>query len=147
MTVIMKERENGRLRVMLDTGQESRVEQHHKDSVNVNKIIAKYRKTGLFPHRTDVPRYGDFSSVDDFHGAQNRIRQAEEDFLKLPAEIRKRFDNDPGELVEFVNDPQNAEEAIRLGLLPNPENAAPAEPQRPKPPVETPVEPAGNPTE
>ena len=65
--------------------------------------------------------YGDFTNIEDFHNANNRIIQAREDFLALPSEIREQFDNDPGQLVEFINDPDNIEEAQEMGLLPGKE--------------------------
>jgi len=39
----------------------------------------------------------------------------------LPAKIRIRFDNSPGNLVRFVGDPANLREALKLGLTKLPE--------------------------
>jgi hypothetical protein len=38
-------------------------------------------------------------------------------FEDLPAEVRFRFDNKPAELLKFMSDPANADEAIDLGLF------------------------------
>ena len=116
-----------RKRVQIKFTQESKTEQSHMAALNVNKIVAKYQKTGLLPNRQGKePMYGDFTGIEDFHTCQNRIAQAKTDFMSLPSDIRERFHNDPGELVQFINDPDNIEEARELGLLPYQE-ATPAE--------------------
>lgn len=142
MQIITTERENGTKRVRIKLDPESKVEQNHRERVNINSIVAKYKRTGLFPQRNDRPRYGDFTGLTDFHEAQTRIVAAEQDFLLLPAEIRNRFGNDPGQLIQFINDPENEAEARRIGLLPK----LPAEPAGPEitpleatPASETPV--------
>ena len=65
------------------------------------------------------PQYGDFTTVADFHAAQNIIAEATQSFDLLPAALRKRFDNDPAKLLEFLEDDSNREEAIKLGLVSN----------------------------
>jgi len=111
-----------RKRVQIKFKQESKTEQSHMAALNVNKIVAKYQKTGLLPNRQGKePMYGDFTGIEDFHTCQNRIVEAKRDFMSLPSDIRERFHNDPGELVQFINDPDNIEEARELGLLPYPE--------------------------
>jgi hypothetical protein len=45
-------------------------------------------------------------------------------FEDLPAEVRFKFDNKPAELLKFMSDPANADEAIDLGLF------KPSEPPR-----------------
>ena len=41
--------------------------------------------------------------------------------MEIPAIIRKRFDNDPYQFLEFMENPENIEEARQLGLAPMPE--------------------------
>ena len=41
--------------------------------------------------------------------------------MALDANVRKRFHNDPAELIDFVSDEKNRDEAVRLGLLQIPE--------------------------
>ena len=53
------------------------------------------------------PRYGDFSGINDYHEAVNRLAQAEDDFMALPASVRAACDNDPGLFLEYVNDPEH----------------------------------------
>lgn len=66
---------------------------------------------------TSLALYGDFSDVDDYHTMMNKIISAQEAFQELPVNIKKRFDQDPGKLIDFLNNPENREEAERLGLV------------------------------
>lgn len=129
----------------------SLTEQAHLNDADVNTIIARHRKTGQVPIFTGKqPTYGDFSGVVDFQDSLNRIAQAEQDFMSLPSKIRNKFKNDPGQLIEFVNDPANEQECYELGLIPYPDDyvppAAPEEPvgsvgEQVKPQQETVVQP------
>ena len=45
--------------------------------------------------------------------------------IHLSAEVRDRFQNDPGRFLEFANDASNYEEALKMGLaIKRPEKAA-----------------------
>ena len=46
----------------------------------------------------------------------NVIRAAEEAFAAMPAEVRDRFQKDPGRFLEFANDASNYDEALKMGL-------------------------------
>lgn len=96
----------------------SLTEQSHVASCDINTIMSRYEKQGVVPSGPDgQPFFGDFSNVPDFHTAQNALIQAENSFNQLPAKLRKRFDNDPGELLKFLADKNNRKEAIELGLI------------------------------
>ena len=99
----------------------SRVEQNHRDEVNINSIMDRFKVTGQLPVSNRPALYGDFSTVDSFQTCQEALTKAEQDFMALPAKIRKRFDNDPAQLIDFVKDEANTEEAIELGIIPRPE--------------------------
>jgi len=93
--------------------------QSDKDSTDINIIMKRYEKTGLI---TDLlgnqrtPHYGDFSEVGDFHQLQNTLAKVTQAFSVLPAEVRSKFNNDPAEIIEFLNDENNDAEALKLGL-------------------------------
>lgn len=101
----------------IDTGP-GITEQHHKERVDVNNIINKYALTGQLPNGNspDLGVYGDFTDVGDFLSAKLRVIEAENAFMQLDAKVRQRFQNDPAQLLTFIQDPQNLEEAIKLGL-------------------------------
>lgn len=99
----------------------SLTQQHFRNETDINAIMLKYRTTGFLVDpltpRTKVPMYGDFSGVPDYQTAHIMIAQAKEAFEALPSYLRKRFNNDPRQFVEFCNDPANAEEMLKLGIL------------------------------
>lgn len=53
---------------------------------------------------------------------------AQEQFAALSSKIRKRFNNDPVELLKFVSDAKNLEEMYELGLAVKPAPIADSEP-------------------
>lgn len=107
-------------------------QQHFKDECDVNNIMKKYANTGLLPEVAGS-FYDEAPDVTDYQSLQNYLLDAEDKFMSLPSLIRKRFDNDPGLLINFLNDDNNLDEAIQLGLVKAPvkesEAVAPAEPQ------------------
>lgn len=110
--------------------------QSFKEECDINNIMAKYQRTGALSWLAKYDgQYGDFSAF-DFMDAQLTVAKAKEMFGALPSSVRKRFQNDPAEFLDFMSRTENAEEAIKLGL-------ATAKPT----PVETAVPPAaGTPT-
>lgn len=91
--------------------------QHFKNEVDINTIMRRYVKTGALPQMIrDNAAYGDFSNVPSYHEAQNIIIKAYEQFNALDVDVRKRFKNDPAEMLAFVSDPSNKEEMYELGL-------------------------------
>jgi len=93
----------------------------HKEA-NINRIMKKYRRTGLLgdPLQLRNMKYGDFATGNDFSDMYMRVKDAQFEFNSLPAKIRNRFNNDPAQLVDFINDPKNDAEAIELGLRAKP---------------------------
>ena len=118
MTIEESIRENGSKRVKIIIDGESKTEQSHKDVTNINKIME--RATRGIPPRVAAGNglYGDFSSGMDLQDVMNRVTDAKRDFMSLPSHVRKRFDNDVVQLLDFISDPSNNEEAVSLGLLP-----------------------------
>ena len=92
-------------------------EQAHKKECDVNHIIAKYDRTGLLSHVQQIEaRYGDVTGV-DFRTAQDLYLNAQKMFGSLPADIKKRFNQSAGDFLEFMENPNNRDEAIKLGLI------------------------------
>lgn len=118
-----------RVRVTVDCGGVSKTEQSHKKACDINNIVKRYIKTGLLKQRLSKGVYGDFSSIEDYQTCMNKIIDAQQDFMAVPSNIRKRFDNDPGKLIEFISDDDNYDEAIKLGLVPEPVEVQEPEPE------------------
>lgn len=99
----------------------SRTKQDQKDAADIHKILERYTRTGQIPQNTLDPMYGDFSQITDFREARNSLIEAENTFYGLPSEIRTKFKNDPANMIDFLSDETNREEAIKLGLVTRPE--------------------------
>jgi len=95
----------------------SLAQQHYKDECDINNILRQFNITGLLPESPLSPRYGDFTGIGDYHTALNRVIAAQDEFEALPAQIRARFDNDPAQLIEFLQNSDNRPEAEELGLV------------------------------
>lgn len=110
----------------------SRAKDSMREECDINNIVKKHRQTGILQHVSGrTPQFGDFSEVSDYQTALNQVMAAQESFMALPASVRSRFGNDPGQFLAFVGDPNNREEAIKLGLVtppatPTAESADPA---------------------
>lgn len=112
--------------------------QSFKDECDINTIVKRFGLTGELPSNVRMPTYGDFTGLMDYQQAQNALIAARDAFLAMPAEVRKRFDDDPGKFVAFCDDKGNLEEARKLGLVPELE-LHPVDPPVVKPPVDPPV--------
>lgn len=107
---------------------ESLAVQSARDETDINTIVKRFGLTGELPGDVDMPLSGDYTGIGDFHDAMNVVRQAQEEFLRVPADIRARFQNDPQLFSDFFHDPVNQDEAIRLGLATRKPVPAPVEP-------------------
>ena len=91
--------------------------QSAEEESNINTIVRKFGLTGELPSDLRMPQSGDFHDLPDFHTAMNIIRKTQEEFLRVPADIRARFNNDPQRLMFFLDDESNRDEARKLGFL------------------------------
>lgn len=97
-----------------------KTKQSARQECDINFIINRYSKTGYLPGRTTTAMdYGEAITT-DFHEAMNVVAKANESFASLPANVRKRFGHDPSNMMEFIQDPENKNEAIKLGLIDKP---------------------------
>jgi hypothetical protein len=122
----------------LDAGQvndePSMTDQSFAEESDINTIVRRFGLTGELPSAVSMPTFADFEQTYDYHSAMLQIRAAEREFMRLPADVRTRFNNDPGSLVTFLEDPGNRLEAVSLGLVQAPPEPAPVpEPKVPGP--------------
>lgn len=97
----------------------SLAQQQFREESDINTIVKRFNLTGQLPEQVSMPTYGDFDVVVDYKSALDAVIAADAAFMALPAHIRARFDNDAGAYVDFCSDlSKNAEEAVKLGLLP-----------------------------
>jgi len=95
---------------------DSLTQQQFKDEADINTIVDRFMKSGVMPTPVNMPQYVDYEGVFDFQSAMNAVRQADENFMRMDAKVRARFNNSPQEFLEFFANPENTDEAIRLGL-------------------------------
>lgn len=121
--------------------EETRTKQAYKEECDINTIVRRFNLTGQLPENVRQPQYADFTEAYDYHTAMNAIRAAGESFMAMPAAVRKRFDNDPGKFVDWVNDDKNHDEARKMGLTKTP---FPQEPKEAKDPPAVKQDPPGD---
>lgn len=106
----------------------SLTDQSMKDSVDLNFIAQRQDMSELMNYRDNwgdrvQDIVNDFTNVIDFQTVQNMIIEAQHMFDSLPARIRSRFRNSPSELLDFLSDESNRDEARVLGLLNPPQDS------------------------
>lgn len=85
---------------------------------DIYNILNQFNTTGIVTHvASGTPQYTDVSEVPDYHAAMEIIMTAEEQFSALPSNVRREFDNDPGKMLEFIQNPDNYERGVELGLF------------------------------
>lgn len=85
---------------------------------DMNEIMRRAMAGAAVQHvNPAAPVYGSLIGQGDLRDAMNLVVEANRLFMELDPFVRKRFDNDPAKLLDFVSDPQNREEAGKLGLL------------------------------
>ena len=96
----------------------SMAKQSFKNDCDIHHILKRYDKSGVLDHVNDSKaRYGDFVNVDDYHASLDKVMRSEELFDSLPSKVRSKFENDPGQFLDFVGNPENRDEMIELGLM------------------------------
>lgn len=108
-----------RKRIQYKSDLPSMTQQHLQDECDVNSILAKYAKTGQISHvRNSSGTYADFSKMGTFKQNLDMVNEAMAEFMDLPAQLRAHFQNDPQQLIDFVSNDKNYDEAQKLGLIP-----------------------------
>ena len=91
--------------------------QEFVEESDINNIMKRYAAGMPIPSGTRQPVFDDFSNVPDYAQAFAIVQRSQEAFAQLPSEVRERFANDPQQLLAFLNDEKNRDEAVKLGLI------------------------------
>jgi len=83
-------------------GGQSFVQQQFAEDADINVIARRFGLTPDMPSGPPGGMYGDFTDIQDYQDALQRIRRANDGFMTLPADVRERFGNDPGQLIDFA---------------------------------------------
>jgi phage internal scaffolding protein len=110
-------RKNGTIDISSINTEPTLTQQQFKEQCDINNIIKHYTQTGELPLSKKVGQFLDVSNVQDYQTALQTVFDAQKAFDNLPSHVRSKFHNDPNNLLAFIEDDSNYEEAIKLGLL------------------------------
>ena len=119
--------------------QVSMTKQSFVEECDIKNILADYNSTGQIRHlnpKAAELQYAELPPAQDFQEALNTVLNGQAAFAALPSSLRNRFGNDPANFLEFMADPSNQDEAIKLGLATD--NRPPEVPSSPPEPVPEP---------
>jgi len=105
-----------------------RVEQSHKDIVEINNIVKRHGIDLLQKVAAMQTFEYDDNPNNDFQEVMNAVIKASNSFEAIPSAIRKQFDNNPAKFMDFIYNPDNAEKMVEMGLA------------KPPPPKTEPIE-------
>ena len=89
-------------RLQTDPVGESMTRQDQADMVNINKIYEKTQRGEIVLARNVMPTFDDFSNDMTYDVMLDAINEAEEAFMKLPSEVRQKYNHDPAEYYKGV---------------------------------------------
>lgn len=136
-----------RKRVQIKFPKKGKTKQSFKNECDINLIIERHTKTGqAAPLNRHKPNYG-YATSQDFGEAMRTVTDAQTSFNNLSEEIRSRFNDNPGQFLDFVQNPGNKDEGAELGLWPKDpttillDDEPPVTPENMDPPKETDTQP------
>ena len=111
----------------LDCDDESLTHQEFREESDINTIISRF---GIGENPIEAQKWVTNVDIadapDNYQDVMNQLNAARDQFMSLPAKVRSQFDNDPHQFVEFMSDPSNQDDWIRMGLAER--RVEPAEP-------------------
>lgn len=98
--------------------EKKRVDSSFKAESNINVIVARWLKTGLDPaeHRRALAQFRDVSDSPSFVEMQEIVRRGADAFARLPAKVRKFYDNDPAQFLQAAETKEGLDEIAAMGL-------------------------------
>lgn len=123
--------ERKRLAVSFKESQ-SRTKQMFRDGTRIDNVLKRYATAGvdsamapwLFAQGMANAPFG-VDQGKDYHAQLAAVTAVRQYFEALPSKVRARFGNDPSQMLEFLGDEKNREEAVKLGLVTAPEAPVP----------------------
>lgn len=113
-----------RFRLSMSFEGAGRTKQSFKDEADINVLMGRYLETGIFPVAEAEPVYADVTGY-DFLQSQLQVAQVKGIFSQMPSSVRERFQNNPAVMLEFMADPANHAEAVKLGIAQDRPSAIP----------------------
>ena len=92
--------------------------QAEEPNCNINNIMQRYATQGILPPTNGAEaQYADVSNIGDYMECLQVVQNAQNAFDSLPSALRKELDNNPANLVTFIQNPANKERCVEFGLL------------------------------
>lgn len=120
---VFEKRTNGSVRISYDYSNcPTLTEQHTGHMTDVNYLMEKYQPDELAAYIAARNQYRkeilnhDFSQEPSLTDAKNLVYKLQQEFQKLPDEIRSQFKSHV-EFLKFLDNPDNQEKMIKLGLM------------------------------
>lgn len=118
---VIERRPNGSKRVYTINDEPSKTDPSFQKDCDVNEIMRKMLKGQAVTHLAKYQgSFEDVSNIPDLDQALEQVSKAQAAFDELPATLRRRFGNSPVEMVNFLADPDNYDESVKLGLRTRP---------------------------
>lgn len=100
-------------------------EQAHAKECDINHKITMYAKGKAIGVSATPGVYMEVPEGFDFQSSMDTAVKLREQFESHSMEVRKRFHNNIQEMIEFLGEEKNQDEAIRLGLVEPPKEPEP----------------------
>lgn len=92
-----------------------KTDQQYAEESDVNFILNRFAKTGQLPNNIKSGIYADISDSPTFSEAMQLLTEGNNTFEQLDPLLKKRFPT-PQVLMDFLDNPENDVEAVKLGL-------------------------------
>ena len=114
--VVVKDQQGKVLKVTTVTGTKTRVEQSHKEDLDINRMLEPVHQKGLLRHSVKFEGQMDDIPVGDFQEAMIIVAKGNTMFEELPSNLRTKFET-PENFLNVVQNPANKEMLKELGIL------------------------------
>lgn len=116
--VEITKRKNGTTQIRTHNVDPSLTDPQWSEESDINYIMQKFQKTGQLTWLSkNQGVYADVSEIPNLLDASIIVRDSQLKFDALPAEVREKFKNNPQNMIDYLQEPRNYEEAVQLGLL------------------------------
>lgn len=119
MATFRKPYDSKRVKVGMHFNKPTICEQRLGHDLDMNAIVNRYNQ-GVYsptPIVASQPKFASVFKPNMYEDSLAYVREVQNEFNALPSDIRRKFDNDPNKMLNFVKDDKNIEEAYKLGLL------------------------------
>lgn len=96
----------------------SKTQQDFLPDCDLDAIVRKFMRTGVIDPGLvkAIGHFMDVTEVTDYASAQRFLASANSMFENLPAHVRHHFNDDPSQMLAFINDASNREAAEAMGF-------------------------------